>query len=93
MIFNIKKTSITAKGFIATSPKDNSKSTYLSVDVDDNGYGTLKELVSYGDVHEEQHLTDLWINYEGFDGAEYDTTIGEEEQTFLRSLFGNIKQL
>lgn len=69
------------------------KDTRIEVSIDDNGYGTMTRIFSKGEVYETEHLTDLWVNYEGFNGAEYDTHIGKYEQDILTKLFKNIQKV
>lgn len=66
---------------------------YMQIEVDPNGYGDLKEIHSYGDVYEEETLTNLWVNFPEFNGAEYDTTIPAYAVEFINQTFGNSQKI
>lgn len=66
---------------------------YLRVAVDEDGYGILEEVYDEGDVYEKNYKCHLWINYDGYNGCEYDNTIRLYEIDFLKELFTNVKQI
>ena len=65
----------------------------LEIELDENGFGCLMEIYAKGDVYEVERITDLWINYEGFDGVEYDEKISITEENFLKEIFKNTRKL
>ena len=74
------------------TPKDE-LNTYLQIEVDENGYGELKEVYSHGDVYEVTQLTNLWVNFPEFNGAEYDTHVEPYQADFLKQTFNNIQKI
>lgn len=74
------------------SPTDE-LNTYLQIEVDADGYGDMKEIYSHGEVYEVTQLTNLWINFPEFQGAEYDTHIEPYQADFLKHTFKNIQKI